>query len=127
MRQSVALLRQVMLTGLSTSDAQVSLATRLRNMGVAFEVSETEAWLRESLLLCETTQDVLLQQSVLTNLANLSGRPGVSVDPAEAASLRARLNALTVQTGRSPETDWVKGNSRCWTRDTLTRRERVNP
>ena len=69
------------------------------------KVSETEAWLRESLLLSETTQAVELQQAVMSNLANMSGHPGTTVDPAEAASLRARLNKLTVQMGRSSETD----------------------
>ena len=109
MRQSVALARQDVMTGASglpTSSAQRFLACQLNTVGASFpEVSESEAWLRESLSLCETTQSVALQQSVMANLANLSGQPGTTVAPAEAVSLRARLNALAVQTGRSSDTD----------------------
>jgi len=37
---------------------------------------------------------VALKQKVLRHLANMSGRPGQPVRPAEAAALRSRLNAL---------------------------------
>ena len=45
-----------------------------------------------------------LEQRLLINLANMSGRPDQPVGPAEAAALRSRLNALYARSGRVPET-----------------------
>jgi len=60
--------------------------------------------LREALELVEPTDDVQIKQVLLRSLANTSDQPDQLVGPAEAAPLRYRLNALCVETGRTPET-----------------------
>ena len=67
-------------------------------------MAEAGAYLREALELCEDTDSVALKQTVLRNLANMSGRPDQPVGPAEAAALRSRLNALYAQAGRHHDT-----------------------
>jgi len=74
------------------------------NAAAAAQCAEAEACLREALELSEASDYVLLQQCVLTSLANMSCDSEPLVGPAEAAALRARLNALYVQTGRNPDT-----------------------
>jgi len=46
-----------------------------------------------------------MQQDVLANFSNMSGRPDLPVGPTEAAALRSRLNALYAQAGRTSETN----------------------
>jgi len=122
LRQAVALMRQVVRAAPPGPDAlepKGELASWLHNLshelrqiylegGVSNRDSDgmagAEACMREALALSEETHDVALKQAVLTSLSNLSGRGG-PVEPAEAAALRSRMNALYVQTGRSPDTD----------------------
>ena len=122
--QAVALMRRAVRTAASSDSAlgdKRLLAGWLCNLGsslcnvaerklnvtkaeAAASWREAAACLREALELIESTDDVQLKQIVLRNLANMSGQPNQLVGPAEAAALRSRLNALCVQTGRTPET-----------------------
>jgi len=67
-------------------------------------MAEAEACLREALELFDDVDNVMLKQSVLRLLANMSGRPDQPVGQAEAAALRSRLNALYAQGGRNHDT-----------------------
>jgi len=109
LRQAVALLRLAVrkaAPGFDLLVAKQALASVLcyladmRNAG-SDGTAETEACLREALALCEDTDDVALNQRVLSQLANMSGLPDDPVKPAEAAALRSRLNALYAQAGRN--------------------------
>ena len=77
--------------------------SRLQNTGGGV------ACLREALALCEHTNNVSVKQDVLRNLINMSsGLVGYqAVSSAEADALRSRLNHLSVQTGRDPDTSCV--------------------
>jgi len=121
-RQALALLRQAVQRaepGVVALRAKQALATWLCNMGGvlntpgmgdignapgADRIVEAEACLREALELCDNTDTVMLNQMVLSQLANMSGRPDQPVGPAEPAALRSRLNALYAQAGRNPDT-----------------------
>jgi len=76
----------------------------MRDAGPDATTAESEACLREALALCEDTDEVLLKQTVLRHLANMSGLPDQPVRPAEAAALRLRLNTLYAQAGRNHDT-----------------------
>ena len=121
LRQAVALMRQVVRAAPPSPDAleaKGELAGWLHNLGHELSLlcflrgvsnrgsdgMAAEACMHEALALSEETHDVALKQAVLSNLSNLSSRGG-PVEPAEAAALRTRMNALHVQTGRNPETD----------------------
>jgi len=115
-RQAVALLRQAVRTmppGADALEAKRALASELVSLGVvgleAEEgdacLSESEACLREALELSEETDDKELKRMTLSSLANMSGKPEQPVLPAGAAAFRARLNELSVQMGRSPDTN----------------------
>jgi len=112
LRQAVAILRPVVRKAAPGFELMVSkqgLASFLCEVGVMRNAgsdgtAEAGACLREALALCEDTDDVLLKQSVLRHLANMSGRPDQPVRPAEAAKLRSRLNALYAQAGRNHDT-----------------------
>ena len=71
--------------------------------------AEAVACLRESLALCEHTNNVRLKQKVLMNLINMASVQGGNqfVPPAEAEELRSRPNHLSVKTGREPDTRCV--------------------
>jgi len=123
LRHALTLLRQGVLKAAPGSYALVlaqrTLATSLCRMGSVLDspivgdsgdapgsdgMAEAEACLREALKLCEDTDNVLLKQTVLRRLANMSGRPDLPVGPAEASAFRSRLNALYAQAGRSHDT-----------------------
>jgi len=121
-RQALALLRRTVqkaAPGSATLIAEQGLAALLCNLGGVLithgvedsgnapgsdGLAEAEACLRKALALCEDTDNVMLKQTVLRHLANMSGRPDQPVGPAEAAALRSRLNALYAQTGRNHDT-----------------------
>jgi len=124
LRQAVALVRHGVRKAAPGSDALVSdqrmLATTLLTLSVVLDdlsmgdsrdapgfggVAEAVACLREALELCADTDSVMLKQTVLGHLANMSGRPDMPVGPAEAAAFRSRLNALYAQAGRNHDTN----------------------
>jgi len=103
--QAVELRRQVVRTaapGAEALGAKRMLGGQLYNLGTLLNEcgpgnkAGAVACLREALELCEESDDVGLMQAVLGELANLS-------EQAEATALRARLNHLNVQAGRSPD------------------------
>ena len=115
MRQAVALGRQevrdVREAAQHPGEQQHALAGTMSNLGGMLYYHghdgrlEAEAILREALHLSEQTEDNSLKQNVLKDLANLASHPdNKSVDLAEAASLRSRMNQLQVQAGREPDT-----------------------
>jgi len=107
LRQAVALLWPVvhkaapgfLIVKQSLASVLCNLAV-MRNAG-SDGMAEAEACLREALALLEDTDNVLLKQRVLRDLATMYGRPDQPVRSAEAAALRSRLNALYAQAGRS--------------------------
>jgi len=112
LRQAAALLRQSVQRAASGSDARRAIQVLpallcklagVRNAG-SDGTAEAEACLREALALCEDTDNMLLKQTVLRDLANMSGLPDQPVGPAEAAAFRSRLNALYAQAGRNHDT-----------------------
>ena len=109
-RQAVTMMRQGVLRaapGLDVLKARGALAVMLFNLGAGLaesdEMAEAATCMREALELGEETDYVLLKQTVLRNLSNMSGRPDKPVGPAEAAALRSRLNALYAQAGRNSD------------------------
>ena len=108
-RGVAAAMRQI-LRAAPTADSKRTLAAQLSNLGAmligdgADGMAEAEACLREALKLVDATDDVKLQQTVLTNLVNMAGVRHNQLKPAEAEALRSRLNALYAQTGRSSDT-----------------------
>jgi len=113
LRQAVALLRPAVRKAAPGYDAlqeKQLLADLLCDLGRmlvsqgANGMAEGEACLREALKRSEDTDNVMLKQTILRRVANMSGRPGQPVGPAEAAALRSRLNALYAQTGRNHDT-----------------------
>jgi len=109
LRKAVSELRQVVQTaapGFEAVEAKRALATKLSNMGSMLHSYGSDgmaavACLHEALELSEATADAQTTQAVLSNLVNVSGERGQTV---EAEALRSRLNQLYAQTGRNPET-----------------------
>ena len=114
LRQAVALLRQVLRTGVGGPAAisiQQGLANRLVTLGVARSgygsegMAEAELCLREALALCESIGFVNLNVKTLRCLINVCGVADATVGPAEAEAFRSRLNQLLFRMGRSVETN----------------------
>ena len=112
-RQAVLPLRRDVFTAAPGSEAPQAkrmLVIWLSNLGAmlmsqgADRIAEAAACFREALELSEETDDVALKQAVLSELANMSGRPDQPVGLAEAAAFRSRLNALYAQAGRNHDT-----------------------
>jgi len=111
-RQAVALLRQQMRTAPGVDPEAVrSLAAWLGYLASVLndegpdQYAEAEACLREALKLSKETDDVLVKQIALRDLANLSCRPDQPMGFSEAAALRSRLNTLSAQNGRTTDTN----------------------
>jgi len=112
-RQAVALARRALARRALHSEPGAAgvarfLVERLSELGAALgdagAATEAEACLREALAMGEGAGDVLHTLRAVRRLINLGGH-GVAVGPAEAEALRARLNQLLAQLGRSVETD----------------------